>query len=228
MCVYTPLPNEFYDKFHKIIKDFLWGTDKTPKIAHSKLVQDYDNNGLKLVDLKTKNLSLKAAWVDRFLFGNTELSILKNMLPVKYDLIWKPNIKAEDIVKILTEEQRGLSISIDIWKAWASFNYLEPQTTQEVLDQQLWYNFGVLHEKKPYISSSSLYTSRVCLVKDIYIVEENRFMTWLEMVNKYNCQGHFLEQLKCNIPGELTLTGIVHIKEENQPGRKIYQSLIKT
>ena len=54
-------------------------------------------------------------------------------------------------------------------------------------------------------------------------------MTWLEMVNKYNCQGYFLEylQLKHNIPdrwknllqqhttGELTLTGIVHIKEEN-------------
>ena len=98
-------------------------------MAYGKLVQDYDNNGLKLVNLKTKNLSLKAAQVDRFLFGNTELSILKNMLPVKYDLIWKANIKAEDIVKILTEEQRGLSIGIDIWKAWASFNYLEPQVT---------------------------------------------------------------------------------------------------
>ena len=58
MAVYSPT-NQFLAQFKKIITSFIWN-DKTSKIAYKKLIQQYSNNGLKLVDLKTKDLSLKA------------------------------------------------------------------------------------------------------------------------------------------------------------------------
>ena len=51
-----PTPKlEFFEIYKKMILEYLWD-GKTPKIAYSKLVQNYSRLGLKLVDLRTKEI----------------------------------------------------------------------------------------------------------------------------------------------------------------------------
>ena len=86
MCIYSPT-EKFLKEFRKVIMDFIWDSKK-PKIACKKLIQTYTYGGLNLVDLRLKNISLKAAWIDRILFSGTNLTFLKQLLPCESPLIW--------------------------------------------------------------------------------------------------------------------------------------------
>ena len=58
--ILTPSDLQF-QQYKKLILDFLW-EGKKPKIANSRLTSNYIQGGLKLVDLETKDLSLKVKW----------------------------------------------------------------------------------------------------------------------------------------------------------------------
>ena len=116
----TYLPTqEFLKEFRKIITKFIWD-NKKPKIAYNKLIQTYQNGGLKLVDLELKYISLKVAWIDRILYSGADLVFLKVLLPLDSPMIWYCNIKPQDVTVVST------SIARDTWKAWAAFNYHQP------------------------------------------------------------------------------------------------------
>ena len=55
LCLYSP-SEEVLNKFHRIITQFIW-SKKSSKIKYDKLIQNYENGGLKLVDLKIKDVS---------------------------------------------------------------------------------------------------------------------------------------------------------------------------
>ena len=46
--------------------DFMW-SNRIPKISYNKLIQSHEKLGLKLVDLQTKDLALKASWPVRWI-----------------------------------------------------------------------------------------------------------------------------------------------------------------
>jgi len=48
----------------KIQRKFLWGNNK-PKIKHETLCNDYENGGLKSIDIISKIVSLQCSWVRR-------------------------------------------------------------------------------------------------------------------------------------------------------------------
>ena len=56
----------FLDRLRKLITDYLWD-DKQKLVAYNKLKGNYDQGGLKLVDLRLKDLSLKVAWILRLI-----------------------------------------------------------------------------------------------------------------------------------------------------------------
>ena len=59
-----PSPEDFHmNLFLQIIKDFLW-KGKRPRIKHTKLVREYNQGGLKLADLRTKDIAMKVKWVE--------------------------------------------------------------------------------------------------------------------------------------------------------------------
>ena len=59
MALPTP-GQEFYKTYKRKVIKFLWG-ESIPKISYDKLVQDYNKLGLRLVDLESKEIALKAA-----------------------------------------------------------------------------------------------------------------------------------------------------------------------
>ena len=54
-------PQQFFDEYRQMVTKFIWD-DKVPKIRYSKIIQGYTEGGLKLIDLKSKALALKANW----------------------------------------------------------------------------------------------------------------------------------------------------------------------
>ena len=98
LCTYTP-DETIFKTFRKIVTNFIWDSRK-PKIAYERLVQPYELNGLKLVDLKLTNRSLKAGWVDRLIYSeDTQFPWIKAMLPYNHPDIWESIIKPVDIDK---------------------------------------------------------------------------------------------------------------------------------
>ena len=51
--------------------DFLWD-DKPDKINRKTIIQNYENGGLKMIDLKLFIKSIKAGWVKRIIDRNNK------------------------------------------------------------------------------------------------------------------------------------------------------------
>ena len=66
--------------------DFLWNS-KPDKIKRSTLVKDYDQGGLRMIDIETFIWSLKASWIKRFLQSEKK-SLLKTLYENDF-IIWK-------------------------------------------------------------------------------------------------------------------------------------------
>ena len=88
------------------------------------------DGGLKLIDLQTKDLSLKAGWVDRLLFSQVDLQYFKSILPCPHSTVWKCNIKQAHIYKIMPH-----SMAREIWLAWSKFNFKTPVSSHDILNQ---------------------------------------------------------------------------------------------
>ena len=61
----NPSPNEKHiNKFHKFIESFLWpGQHTRPKLSLRQLQAQKKNGGLKLVDLRHKDVAIKIDWL---------------------------------------------------------------------------------------------------------------------------------------------------------------------
>ncbi|MCP3887294.1 MAG: hypothetical protein GY702_00255, partial [Desulfobulbaceae bacterium] len=57
------IPDNIVKKINKIIYTFLWG--KVDKIERNVLINDYENGGLRMIDIESHFMSLKAAWIPR-------------------------------------------------------------------------------------------------------------------------------------------------------------------
>ena len=69
LCLLTNVPNNIVEELIKIFKNFLWNFT-APKIKYSTTCMDYQNGGLKNVDVFFKIISLQCSWFRR-LFDNS-------------------------------------------------------------------------------------------------------------------------------------------------------------
>ena len=68
LALVTEIPTSTINLLTKIQMEFIW-KGKTPNIKSSTLCNDYDNGGLKNVDVFSKIVSLQCSWIKR-LFDN--------------------------------------------------------------------------------------------------------------------------------------------------------------
>ena len=88
-----PLPaDSFFKQYKDIILEFLW-EGKAHKVSYNKIIQDYTNGGLKLVDLRAKAIALKAKWP--LYYGDRNEDWLYNVANVDHR-VWQYNISAKD------------------------------------------------------------------------------------------------------------------------------------
>ena len=106
--------------FTHLVKDLLW-PNKRPTAAYDKLTLPYTRGGLQLVDLYLKDVSLKAAWIQRLMFAEHLHFWVEKFLPLKHPDIWYCNISRKDILAINNRNQKD--VWWDIWVAWSEYIY---------------------------------------------------------------------------------------------------------
>ena len=141
-----PSPSEnFYINFKRIVLKFLWD-EKPHKISYNKIIQDYDKGGLKLMDLQTKELALKARWP--LILGDREAPWLYGWFPLKDHRIWQANME-EKHVKLLMRDTTARTFE-SIWCAWSRVNFVYPEPNQ-YFSQLLWGNSQITRAGKPFM-----------------------------------------------------------------------------
>ena len=94
---------EVINLIKKYMFDFLWD-GKPDKISRKTIIQDYENNGLKMIDIDIYIKSIKAGWVKRLTnasnTGDWKHIYTKQLDKVGGNLIFESNINANDIKTI--------------------------------------------------------------------------------------------------------------------------------
>ena len=66
ICILTPLPTytNALPMVNKLLFEFLWKGDK---IKREHIIRDYEQGGLRMIDIYKFNKSLKASWIKKYL-----------------------------------------------------------------------------------------------------------------------------------------------------------------
>ena len=141
MQVLPNMPDSYIRKIEHLIIDFLWNGKKA-KIALKILQANKNIGGIRLVNLRKKEMSLKIAWI-RILEFDHKMSVLAYhfIQPIMESDIWYCNLNARDVLATI-------SLKNKFWQhvvlAWSNVNFqLEP-----LIRQTLWYNSNIRIQNK--------------------------------------------------------------------------------
>jgi len=212
--IITHLLTSLPDPSTNIIKEiesmffnFIWNK-RRDKIKRDILIQNYEDGGLKMVNVKKYITSLKVSWIRRLLFSKSSWTTLINKnLPDDY--------------YCLGANFKTLQIQNPFWKcvfqAWADFNSnFNASTVEDVFNQPLWHNNKLNIEYIPAWHKKGL-----LYLGDLFDIH-GKLYTWCEVKNKYQIKGTFLDynRLIINIPKEwlrLTQGNITNLRPRATP-----------
>lgn len=176
---------QLFDRVRRCIVHFIWN-NKPPKVKYTKLIQDYQYGGLKLIDLELKYNSLKTIWVRKLIETGPApdwAKLVYSELPVKDELLWRCNISPQDIKRNFRS-----SIWLEVWVAWAGFNHSEPNSVPEILDQVIYYNSFIKRNKKMFLPLG-WQDLNVKYIRDIYDEHSETFLSYQQFCNVTNNTG---------------------------------------
>lgn len=188
--ILTPLPTDqkLLEEINRLLFSFLWD-GKGDRIKRSEMINDYEKGGLKMLDIKTFNSSLKSSWIKKYLdIKNTgKWKLFFDFYLAKHGgrKLFAGNLNSEDI--------RHLNIKEDFLKEvlhiWAEINF--QNTPKDFEDIPLWHNSLIRIGKIP-VFFPRWSTSSVNHVKDL-LDENSKFLTHAAFTVKYDLTCNFLE-----------------------------------
>ena len=190
----SPLPDQI-KQIDDIFINYMWN-NKKHFINKDIMINSLEEGGWDMVDIYSKNISIKCKWIKKLVDPNA--SFLKNIacyfIPNADNLFWSGNLKVSDGINLLKHNSV-------LWKslvqAWCIYNFSVPNSPEEILNQQLWYNSFILMDKKPFFFRK-LYSKGILYVKDI--VKQNGYiMSVQELKAKYDIQSGHTMLLNCLI-----------------------------
>ena len=134
MMVLPTIPTAVVKTVENQIREYLWGGKKA-KIALHILQNPKREGGLNLVNLKTKDVALKASWPQilhkepeyaELVYGIMRCSQLG-------DNIWRCSISPEDVKELKIKN----TFWSDVLSAWCKYNYYQELREE---NQLIWYN----------------------------------------------------------------------------------------
>ena len=175
------VPNGILKKIQEIQQDFIWN-GKTPKVKHNALIANYENGGLKSLDILAKFESLRLSWVRRLYDENYHpwKNIPLKMIHQQFNQnIFYPNVQikfSNDFPKFYHE----------IAKSWSKMTQ-EPLTYNSVLSQTVWLNNYIRIDGKVIKKRFDI----ELFVSDLY--EGNKLLNWQTFKMKFDLrqQDHF-------------------------------------
>jgi len=140
--IFTPIV--FQRKINAIVHQYIWnGPDK---VKRSVLKANYDDGGLKMVDIFARIKAQQMMWLKRFFIGNevgwklifshylSKLGGLRSLLQSNYDMK-KINCHIPEFYKT-------------ILNTWSELTYKEPDTIEKICNQIIWNNKQILVDGK--------------------------------------------------------------------------------
>jgi len=195
MSVLPSPPETFFKDLDKVLYQFIWNS-KIDRIKRKTLIGTYINGGLNMVDCASQCKALKLKWLYKILHCKDEIEeefwlhwVTKNIPNIDIDYLLKCNINRMDMGKVI-KFKKG-SFWYEIFTEWSYLNYdKNPISKAEIMHQNIWYNSNIKVGKQ-LLFNKKLYNKGLKYIKDIVI--DNRFLTVLELNEKYNVTICFLE-----------------------------------
>ena len=140
--------------------------NKKAKIKHSTLIANYEQGGLKDIDITTKIKSLQLSWIQRLHDDNFHpwkiipTFVFSKISPLGNDIFY-PNFK------LVTQYKNIPSFYLNILKYWTEFSHATPLTASSVLSECVWNNSLIIVCNK-VIHSSFLSVKKNIFVADLF------------------------------------------------------------
>ena len=190
-----PSPNERIVKsIEDHFLDFLWGSKKRHAISKNTITNSRFNFGLKFPCLRTKDKSLKVAWVKRILENEVTCisPFLEEYIPLDLHLFFQCNLKASDLNR--TWRQKPSSFWIDVLTTWCDVNYRKPNEIEEPNNEILWFNSNIKIDGT-VVFIETLYKQGVLKVGHLK-KEDDSLLSYEEFLVKFpGTRIHFLQYL---------------------------------
>ena len=154
----TVIPNSLIEKLQKIQKTFIWHFSR-PKFSHKTVCNNFENGGLRHVDISSKLISLQCSWHRKLCNENFhEWKIIPSHLMNKY---FGKSFKLHSCLSF----DRKLLIKFpkfykNILFQWSSSLFAFSELPSCIISNFLWFNKHILIEKKSiffrYLSDEGL------------------------------------------------------------------------
>ena len=191
--ILSPLPtnHKVIGEINNIFFNFLWD-GKGDKIKRDIMISDYENGGLKMIDIKVFNRALKSGWIKKYLdndnHGKWKLLFDLELRKFGGEEIFRGNLSKEDLSKYIKISDTFTS---EILQIWTDIKYeANISSIEQLKAHNLWQNSLIRVGNRPihYRSWSSKGVTTVGhLMKD-----ENNFLSFSDFTDRYNIETNFL------------------------------------
>ena len=193
-------PNQtMINEITKSMFSFLWDS-KPDKINRQRLTSEYENGGLKMIDINMFITSLKCSWIKRFMDENNRGQWKTLYLDIieKYGgkLIFECDLNKE-IITDMFKESRFITEILSLWST-----IKKHERPKEISSHILWNNQNIMINKKT-IFKLSWFEKGIKHVSDIYDYRQKHFYDFNTLKYLYNLPTNdvfFYNQLKTCIP----------------------------
>ena len=196
MMVLPSLNDYLIKKIDNVIREFLWNGKKS-KIAYSILQNEKEQGGLNLVNLKNKEISLKATW-PQILEQETEYAkIVYKIMRVSclQDDIWRCRIKPEDVPSMKIRN----TFWMNVLQAWSHFNAYKNYREE---NQVIWYNSDIKVNKK-MVMWKDAHNRGLIYVYQLF--DEMKFKSYEQVWEEFGLTKLRYNSLKSAIPTALRI-----------------------
>jgi hypothetical protein len=195
--VLVPPPN-YIELISDIAYSFVWN-NKPNKIKRKTLIADYEQGGMKMLDVESFLKAQKAMWAKRL--SKNEKASWKAVQDFFFNWLlgsdtWKCNMSCKE------KQSNFPDFYWQVLKSWSEVKNLnnEIETVYDIRRQCLWFNENIQVNKKE-IRWDNWHNNDINIIHDIVNVD-GKFLTALEIEQTYGVKCDFLKynQIKDAIP----------------------------
>ena len=142
------VPKRVIQELERLKKIFLWNSGRV-EIKHSTLINEYEDGGIKNVDIEARLKATKLTWVRRLCDDNHHAC---KIIPINYlalpygDLSFHRNFISN---QSLTLKVKQLPVFYEeLVKYWEEISCFQPNCPDLILSESIWFNRFVSVEKK--------------------------------------------------------------------------------
>ena len=172
--------------------NFLWD-DKGDKIKRDIMISDYNNGGLRMIDIKLFNEALKSSWITKYLdsgnHGKWKLLFDLEFQPFGGEEVFRVNLSKEDLSKHFKISDTFIS---EILRIWTDIKYeANIYSVEQLKAQNLWRQNSIIRVGNNPIHYKS-WSSKGVRNVDHLMTDSTQFLSCEDLTERFNIKTNFL------------------------------------